>query len=334
MTSIEEIVASILNLTDDEFFGVDQSILAPRESRLLDMDFFGIAVSAPSKITTDRCDKLPLIMAARFSGERDWEVRLKENCILVGTNLQDGTVHFSKAFVSEKEIRSRGRRQKLPKGPKPPGLALEAAQVVQLFPRSLFNISWNTGIWALGVIYYDWASNSVVVELEGDAEMTFPPAPPVNPEPSLLGASGLPCFFPMDKMPQPPDSGVNFTGEFLVKEKRQILNIYGAFTVPVQPFHIPEKPLVHQFQDGRQENVGGIVPVTMAVVGLDWDEPLHFNWAVPVYGTPLATGMLARGCFAIDVFDTGMMQELAAGNYACYIILDGNTFGPKILKVS
>lgn len=334
MATIEEIVATILNLTDDEFFSADGSTLAPRESDLLDMDFFGIAVNAPSNISTDRRDGLPLIMATRFSGERDWDVQLRENCILAGTNLQDGTVHFSNAFVSEKELRSRGMREKVPRGPKPPNLALETAQLVQLFPKSRLNIRWNTGIWALGIIYYDWPSNTVVVELKGDEEMAFPSALPVSPEPNPLGESGLPCYLPTDKMPHPPESGVNFTGEFLVEDERQILNIYGAFAVPARPFHIPDQPIVHQFQNGRQENVAGVIPVTMALVGLDWDEPLRFDWAVPVYGTKMDVGMVARGCFALNAFGAGMTHTLSTGRYACYIIIDGGIFGPKILQVS
>jgi hypothetical protein len=343
MASTAEIIARILNLTENEFFGVDQSVLSPRESRLLDTEFFGVAVNAPRQIMTGRHDKLPLIMATRLSGERDWDVRLRDNCILVGTNLRDGTVRFANALVSEKELRSRGGRQKVAKGPKPPGLALAAAQLTELDARGRLHIKWNTGTWALGVIYYDWPSNTVVVELKGDEAAQRSPARSVHPppNPACAGPGGLPkkeigvlpCYLPISKTPRFPDSGVSFTAEFRVEQGRQSLNIFGAFTLPVMDFHLPEKKVVDQFQDGRRENVAAVVPMTMAVLALDWEVPLKFDWAVPVYGEQLRVGMSARGCFAINALATGNKQALSPGKYICYIVADGRIFGPRSFEI-
>ena len=332
MVSTNDIVAKILNLDEDEFFSADQSVLGPRDEQLLDLDYFGVAVNAPPRIETGSRGKLPLIMATQFSGDRGWDIRLRDNCILVSTNLQDGTVQFAKAFVSEKELRSRGRLEKVPKGPKPPGLAIAAAQLTELDPKGRLHIKWNSGIWALGVIYYDWPSNTVVVELQGDEEVKPSPAIPVSPEPDPRGAAFFPRYLPTDKTPKPPESGLTFTGEFKVKDKKQQLNIFGSFAVPVRDFHLPAQKLVHQFPDGRQENVAAVVPVTLAVLGLDWEEPIQFDWAMPVYGEPLAVGMLARGCFAIDALANA--QALSPGKYVCYLIMDGRIFGPKTLQVN
>ena len=334
MAGTEKIMANILNLNEKEFFSADRSVLAQRESRLLDMDFFGVAVNAPPRIFTARHDKLPLIMATRSSGERGWDVRLADNCILVGTNLQDGTVHFANALVSEKELRSRGGREKVAKGPKPPGLALAAAQLTELDAKGRLHIKWNTGKWALGVIYYDWPSNTVVVELQGDEDVTPSPAMPVSPVPNPRGVAFLPCYLPTGKTPKPPGSGLTFTSEFKVKDEEQQLNIFGSFAVPVRDFHLPAQKLVHQFPDGRQENVAAVVPVTLAVLGLDWEEPIQFDWGVPVYGKPLTVGMLARGSFSIDALAAGTRTELSCGKYVCYIVMDGRIFGPNILEIS
>ena len=333
MKAIKEIVASILDLTEKEFFSADRSVFAPRESRLLDMDFWGVAVNAPRQIWTDRHDKLPLIMATRFSGERGWEVRLRDNCILVGTNLQDGSVHFANALVTEKELRSRGGREKVPKGPKPPGLASAAAQLTELDARGRLHIRWNTGIWSLGVIYYDWSSNTVVVDLKGDEEAKPRLARSVRPEPNPLGVPALPCYLPMPQTPQPPDSGISFRVEFRVEQGQQKLNVFGAFAVPVRELHLPQQKVVHQFKDGRKENVAAVVPVTLAVLALDWDLPLRFDWAVPVYGEELKVGLLARGCFAFDALASGDVQAFDPGKYVCYMIMDGRTFGPQSLQV-
>ena len=91
---------------------------------------------------------------------------------------------------------------------------------------------------------------------------------------------------------------------------------------------------MHEFQDGHQERVAAVVPVTLAVVGLDWDKPLQCDWAVPVYGEPLEAGMPGRGYFAVDAFASDSSLELDPGKYACYLIVDGRIYDPKILQVA
>ena len=336
MVSTNNIAANILNFDEDEFFNAEHSVLDSREEQLLDQDYLGVAINAPREIEIGSHDKLPLIMAAQFSGDRGWDMPLRDNCLLVGTNLRDGTVQFAKAFVSKKELQSRGRREKAAgKGPRPPGLALTAAQLSELDAKDRLRIKWETGLWSLGLIYYDWPSNTVVVELWGDEEITPSPAMPVSPEPDLRGADFLPCFLPTIKTPKPPESGLTFIGEFKVEDEKQQLNIFGSFSVRVREFHLPARKLVHQFHDGIQRNVAAVIPVTLVVLGLGWDAPLQFDWAVPVYGEPLAAGMQASGCFAIDAFASAHnRQALSPGTYVCYLIMDGRIFGPKTLQVN
>ncbi len=334
MASLDEVVASILKFTDEEYFVMDEAMLEPRESRLLDMDFMGVAVNAPRKIDTASRDHLPLVMAVRADGDRGWDVRLRENCILVATDLGDGTVRCAKAFQDDKELKSRGRKEKKPRGPKPTGLALATAQLTGLDPMGKLRMKWGTGSWALGVINYDRVSNTVVVDLAGDEEAKARPVRPVRPEPSPLGAGGLPCYLPTADTPPSPESGVVFTGEFSGRRDDQRLKIFGAFTIPMREAHLQRQRLVHEFQDGRQERVAAVVPVTLAVVGLDWDKPLQRDWAVPVYGEPLEAGLPGRGFFAVDAFASGGSLELDPGKYACYLIVDGRIYDPKILQVA
>lgn len=334
MASTEDIMAGILNLTEAEFFSAEQTELAQREFQFVDLDFWGVVVNAPGQIKTDQHEKLPLFIATRYTGERGWDVPFKDNCILVGTNLRDGTVHFKKAFVSERELESRWREITPPRGPKPSGLPIRSAGIRPVDVRQRLNFKWNTGTWALGVINYDWSSNTVVVELQGDEEVKPSSAMPVNPEPSPMGVGELPCYLETAKTPQAPESGVSFTGEFGVEDGQLRLKIFGSFVVPIRDFHLPEQKLVHQFQNGSQEKVAAVVPVTMIVLGMDWDEPVQFDWAVPVYGESLSVGMLARGFFAIDTFASGHTLELDPGKYVCYIITDGRIFGPKTLNGS
>ncbi len=332
MASREEIVSVLLNFTEDEFFDADEDVLESREDQLLEADFFGIAVNAPQEVATDLHDDVPLIMAICSSGERDWDVSLSDNCIMVGTNLIDGTVHFANAFVTEKELQSRGFIEKTPKGSRPPGLAMEAAQLTSLDTRERLDMEWNSGGWSLGIINYDWPSNTVEVELLGDEKIDFPPARSVFPEPAAPGVETTPYYQPVAQTPQLSELGAALTVEVFMKEGLQRLYVFGAFAVPVRPFHLPDQEIVNVMPDGREENVAAVVPVTFAVLGLDWDEPLQFDWQVPVYGAKLEPGMPALGNFAIDALDMGTVQ-FDPGEYLCYIVMDGRIFGPQSFQI-
>ncbi|MCK5607299.1 hypothetical protein KAR91_35780 [Candidatus Pacearchaeota archaeon] len=333
MASNEEIVTNVLNFTDDEFYNIDQTILNQHEAQLLDMDYFGLAVNAPEIIDTKKQDKLPLIMAVRLSGERDWELKLADNCILVGTNMLDGSVTFAKALVDEKALKGRGEPENPPKGPKPPGLALAAAQLTELDAKNRLQIEWDSGIWALGAIYYDWQSNTVEVELNGDEEIIPQQADSVYPDPNLQGSGAIPSYLPMNKTPKAPASGLLFMCEFSIEQNRQVLNVFGSYAVEVREFHLPKQQIMHNYQ-GRQENIAAIVPLTIAVLSVDWNTPFQFDCLVPVYGKTLEVGKIATGYFAIDAFTDPLPQPLTPGKYVSYMIMDGRIFGPFPFKVS
>jgi hypothetical protein len=330
MTATQEIVEKVLNLRDDQFFTADRSVLSPRESQLLEMDFSGVAVNAPGQVFTNQHDTLPLVIASSFSGDRDWDVSLRDNCILVASNLDDGTVRVANALLTEKELTSRGGRSRHPKGPKPSGLAEVASQLTEVDARGRLNIDWTPAMWAIGVLYFDWPSNTVVVRLDdgiparrGTARSIYPAHNPDVPE--------SPDYLPASETPEPPESGVSFQVRFGTKGARQSLTVNGAFAVPFRDSYVPEQEIVHEFRDGSRREVRAVVPVTLIMLKLDEVSPWQFDWAVPVYDEPSAAEA-ARGFFNIDALASGD-SDLDAGSYACYIIADGKIFGPREFKV-
>jgi hypothetical protein len=137
----------------------------------------------------------------------------------------------------------------------------------------------------------------------------------------------------MDQTPRLLDSGVSFTTECIAVQGKQQLNVFGALTLPVQHFMLMRQEIVHEYDGGRREKVAAVVPVTFAILALNWELPLRFDWAVPVYGDKLNPGMPARACFAIDALATANPPSLAPGNYLCYVIAGGQIFGPQSLKI-
>ncbi len=338
---VSAILSKILNLSESEYFSADPSALSPRESQLLGMNFVGVAVNAPSQIDTERHDRLPLVMAVRCGGERDWDLTLRDNCILLASNLQDGTVALAPAFATDKTPSVEPGTKK---GPRPAGLAEVAAQLTELDVRRLIDLDWNSGTWALGVIYYDWPSNIALVELKGRKPLRPAQSRPVYPAPdpatgtretaSRNGCAALPCYFPTPRTPAARASGTSFLLEYRAEHGRKSLNVFGTFEIRTRPFHLPGRRIIHRFQNGRKETVGAAVPVTLAVLSANATVPLQFDWVVPIYGRQPKVGTAARGFLAVDALATGNRTgELDPGRYVAYLIVDGRISGPQAFEV-
>lgn len=330
MADSEKIKATILNLGKNEFFNTDSTLLNHRKSNLLNSDYSGIAVNTPEQISTSHRDTLPLFMAIRYSGERGWNIPVKKNCVVIGTNLLNGKVIFSKAFIEKKKVRIKRDRGK--SGPIPLGLARKAALLTVLNPRELLELEWHTSIWRLGVLYYDWPSNTVDVELLGDQKVIFAPKATIFPKSDPDGNDAFPLYLPSDKTPGlPKNIDTAFNCEFSRKDQQQHLIIHGSFKLKARHFHIPDKKIVHTLSDKKQRMVQAVVPVTLAVLKLNWNRPRRIDWAIPVYGDPILPGMISHGIFAIDALSNG--RPLESGKYICYLVIDGRIFGPKEFEV-
>lgn len=339
MGSADDKVAEVLSLSDTDFFLASPETLQPREDKLLGCGFEGVAVNAPKRIDTENRQKLPLVVAASFSGDRDWDIPLRDNCILVAVNLCDGSVQFDQPFVSEKEAVSRGGGAKEPRGPKPPGLPERSVTVFAIDVKQRIEMEWDAGLWSLGLLYYDWPSNAVRVELTGKSEIKYASAKAVKPAPNPLGGGkggflkkapeALPCYVRGSKTPAEPKSGAVFTLQGVAEEKHTALHVHAAFAIDARRPHLPEKDEIHQLADGRQETVAAVVPVTLVMVLKDDPEPIFFHWAVPVYGeVRLKEGQPARGQFALDALAGEDAGKLEPGKYVGYLIVDGRIFGP------
>ena len=329
MIGAAAVVAGVLTFSEPEFFAPSTALIETREAQLLDLDFEGVAVNAPGVIDTRRVQSLPVILAARFSGERDWDVPLKDNCLLFGTNLADGSVYFAPALTSRKDV-TRAGKLKVPKGEKPEGLPLAAAQIVPIDALTKLPMRWNTGVWALGVINYDRPSNVVNVELTGEEPLPSSGPRPINPpfSPGLEGVT-LPSYIAMGKNPRQPESGVAFTLERVTIADTAHVHVYGSYCIKIREYLLPREETVHQLPTGRRERVAAIVPLTVALIALDSDLPLQFDCAVPAYGaSPLRAGDSVRGYFAIDLTTLPNAPAVGDLDYQAYVLTGGYVYGP------
>jgi hypothetical protein len=325
VASTAEIVDRILDFGTSGPDQVNSAEVSRREQQLLDEDYWGVAVNAPRSIDTRQQSSLPVWVAVRLSGERDYKIPVKSNAVLVASNLEDGSVRSGLAFISEKELNSRaGSRAPRRRGP-PATLALRAAQLRCVDARLSLGLPWHRGTWSLALIYDDWMSNSTRVELAGTAGQP-PPAPRTASPPEGQGA--LPSYRRVATTPPTPNRGLAFALEPASQAGRQSLKVSGAFRVIVRPSHLAvDAPAV------GAEPVRALVPLTLLITAIDSGAPLQFDWTIPVYGGPLAVGVSAEGCFAIDALQDADSEPLAAGPCVAFAVLDGQVYGPATFRV-
>lgn len=348
MNSSKQIITTILNLNHEQFFQDDKSLLSKLDLSLSNTDFIGIAVNAPKKIKTDTDNELPFYIATRKTGIRDWQVSQEKNCILTATDLNMGDVYFAEAFPDIKGRTHGAQPQEIISDTKPSDLPLFSSKVYRIDAQNVLALPWNSGKFALAAISYDWPSNSVEVELIGDKKPEKSQAkevfPPPNPnagatEKRLFGLlerqkQVFPSYIRSLKIPKPPDKiGLSFKIEEPKKANRRLF-VYGVFVCAAKQQYLPDAKISHRYADGKIRNVAAVVPMTFAIVGVDWPVPERYDWAVPAYSDrEIQQGQPVIGFFSIDVFD-GMGQRLPEGNYAAFIIMDGVVYGPQKFRLS
>lgn len=149
-----------LNLPDKAFFADD---VDPKlEVRLLDSRLVGVALRAPGRVDVISRSTLPVLVASRFDGARDWDSSLPDLGWLVGVDLAFGEVRIASAFGNGKRAapQDRGKR------PSRDDVESYGAQLSLIDARSRLGLPWQSGCWAFSLIYFDWSSNSVVSRLE------------------------------------------------------------------------------------------------------------------------------------------------------------------------
>jgi hypothetical protein len=328
------IAARVLDFSDAEFAAAPGADVHAREVRLLDTAFDGIAIAAPRRIDVDAQASLPIAIALRCDGERDWDLPLGDNGLLVATDLRSGHVGVVPALVPLKVLASRGGAQADRAGPvRPPADALagHGAQVVWTEARGRLGMPWQRGLWRFALVSFDWLSNLVDVELSGgpDATPAMPAPRPVQPPPAVR-VPGPPTYLRLTRTPPAPTQGVQFKLTLDERHAASRLVLDAAFVLPA-PAHALAADL--RVADGGQErDVAAVLPMTLLLVGANTIYPWRRDFAVPAYGAAVPAGARVEGAICLDAFDG--MPAPGPGHYAGYLVVDGAVLGPQPIHVT
>jgi len=176
-------------------------------------------------------------------------------------------------------------------------------------------------------------------EVPPDEPKPFKVSPMPSPQAAtqkvgLLGRAApvLPTYESHSLMPKPPESGLALVAPSKMAAFDRLV-FFGAFSTKARQWHLNPEPTVHLGKGGRKLTVAAVVPVTLLLLGLDWNVPKRFDWAVPVYANaPIREGSPLTGCFGIDAL-AGSDIRLTAGRYMAYAVFDGRLFGPREIKI-
>ncbi len=338
MSSSEDVANNLLDFSERVFFSEDDSAFAELDLELSDSDFLGVAINLPRKIDITKRDALPLILATQETGLRAWEVIRNDNCALVAVDLNTREVFFGQPFFNPKSQKSPAKKEG-PRPAKPEGgnaVALSTG-VTRVDARMVLDLPWRTTRYRLGVVLFDWMSNRIDVSLEGGAPAS--PASPrrPTPAPAARGGSGdLPTYL---ATPGAPDLSAESPPAATIKiephpDQATKLLVSGAFSIVADSMHLPASPYPISEVGGGEENVGAVVPVTLALFSKNSSVPIRLDWALPVYtATPISPGDRIHGHFSLDAMaDTNF--ELVQGDYVAYLFLEGQFFGPTPFAVT
>ncbi len=188
MNEAQRQAVQLLTLPDEDYFAFDQARTRAAQLQLANLFKVGprpapttppldapvfVALGAPRQLDFARHSELPVLIALRYTGQREWEAHYKQNIWLLVTDLESGATHIGYLFRADKRERTpQPSRSGTPPDPINARGVRTSLQRIDL--RRAIARDWQPGRFAVTVIFYDWKSNTVVVELQGVGNVAKP----------------------------------------------------------------------------------------------------------------------------------------------------------------
>jgi hypothetical protein len=271
-----------------------------------------LALAGPSQVPADRAGGVPLLVAAQYSGRRDWEVNWSSNLVLVAVNLTTGQV-----------ITGHGKHIDRTKPAPPsqsdpaPAAAEAAARIVALEQRDLTALTGDLqrpARYALTALYHDWQSNTVLVD--------------------VAGAAGFKA-----EAPRPLDfSRTRVAGVEAIKPQTAIgvmVSAPGEAAAGAVPVRVAAKiPIAAAGLQLLQSGPGQpVMPVTALLLQRDRTEALQIELAVPA--TVSGTDAASRVALALFEFNlrAAADEPLPPGQYLLSVAVGGMLSSPRPIRL-
>ena len=321
MDSASDIVSYLQK--QGSLFSGKQPFFDMLELAISDEPFQGIAITAPEQIKTNEQHELPVILVSQQTVLRGWEVSEQNNLQLAITDLNSGRVLIRRILEDPKDMEQSGNMA-VSRSPAPTGSAAVGIetniQKIDVLPY--FDLPWQSGSLSITAICFDQVSNTAQVDLLGQQPVQFKRTP-VSPHPTEI-RSNLPSFLPHEQS-LIPDEGLFFTVDTSLIANKQLV-IHGSFSKILtknEQLSIPEAIIDNE----THQQVVAVVPISIAILGLDWGIPKLQTIGVPIYKQSLLPNRTsAKGYFSVDM--ASYESPLASGTIVIYAFMHGRIYGP------
>ncbi len=338
MNTAQATAIDLITLPDEQYYTIDDAGLMDLQTRLVaalksgdlppppgavPVDANFLALSAPRTVVPERRDDLPFLLASRQTGRRQWEVEHDLNARVVLSDLRTGAVMSERIFVRPKRMLTPDPSMS---GPEPG--PIEAASLITGVRRrtgvaEIFNIEWRPTRYAVTVLSYDLASNTVPVEIRSEVRAPEPVEPGM-PSPFLTSTA------PAKYSPKLEGAGAAVALPSRVSEDAPI-PVYAAVNLPASrvaltPSSAPE--------DGGAGGEGGrLLRATLFLLARDSEYPVQIDAAVPVTPREVGGERMVEAYFGFDAL-AAAPEPVPAGDYQVYLIVGEALAGPYPLTVA
>jgi len=322
--------ANLLRLPDASYFTCDEACTLRLQTALAELLSGGesappgqvepaavsvVAIGAPGRMSLKDHPHIPLLLALRYTGQRQWEVDHRQNVKVVAVNLDSGAVFLDRPLVGRK-----ARRYLTPKpsmsGPPPDAINARSTHTsVERYVLADMNLPWVRSRLALTAFDHDWVSNTVMVELEGDAQgASHPPGAPS----AFLGRP-VKGFDPA----RIAGSGAVFCVPSKVRGNAGA-TLGGMLDLPAR------KAVVSRTQAGD-----ALVTVTFLLLKKDEVFPPHVSVTTPADVVQSGPGAErhVQAAFSFDLRQA-LSESAFSGAYQVYAIVGEMTYGPYVMTVT
>lgn len=319
MNEAQRQAVQLLTLPDEDYFAFDQARTRAAQLQLAnlfkissrpaptaspsDIPMF-VALGAPRQLDVARHGELPVLIALRYTGQREWEAHYKQNIWLLVTDLESGATHIGYLFHADKRERTpQPSRSGTPPDPINARGVRTSLQRIDL--RRAIARDWQPGRFAVTVIFYDWKSNTAVVELQGVGNVAKPL--PIGQSSSFLTA--------IDSSLAPATTdGATFT---LQSGAGQASAVNLAFDLPRD----------NQLLLIDREKRTPLLKATLLLLQLDDKWPVQIDLLMPVSLLKSASGeSRLQGAVQFDL--RAATERTLTGAYQAYLLAGDRVIGP------
>jgi hypothetical protein len=274
-----------------------------------------LAVGAPAVVKLDQHPDVPVLVATRQTGQREWEVKYDQNALVVAVDLQSGIVRSSRQFSKNKlEMTHEPSRT----GPPPDVINATAVNtsVRRFYLGEVCDTEWRPAKLAVTVIVYDWISNTVVTTLEKSGEEPQQISPR-NPSDFIRESSAKALT------PRVTDSGSALSVPNNVSAHAAIL-IRG--TVELGPDRVAVAP-------SSKPGKAPLLLASLLLLKLDESRPVQVDLAVPaLVQTPFLRRAVVKAAFDFDL-RVAVGSRPLSGKYQIYFVVGDTITGPYPMNV-